>query len=153
MVSVQLSSREMPLAPTNSAVMPDFRLYNNGTTPIPLSELTMRYWFTRDTAVAQTAWLDYAAVGNSNVTLSLVAVSPARTNADYYLQIGFTAAAGSLAAGANTSNIQTRFSKDDFSAYNEANDYSYNMSTTFMPTTRVTVYRLNNVVPVYGTEP
>jgi endoglucanase len=148
-VSVQLAARE--LAPTNQAVMPDFKLFNNGMTPIPLSEMTLRYWYTVDSAQTQTAWVDFAAVGNGNVLLSFVAVTPARTNADFYLQVGFAAAAGSLAAGANTSNIQTRFHKDDFSVYNEANDYSYVASTSFMATTRVTAYRLG--VLVYGTEP
>jgi hypothetical protein len=81
----------------------------------------------------------------------LGAVSPPRTNADYYLQVGFTGAAGNLAAGANTFNIQTRFHKNDFSNYNEANDYSYTASQTFMVTTKVTAYRLG--VLIYGTEP
>ena len=122
-VTVQLAMRESrrPIRPSCR----DFKLFNNGTTPIPLSEMTLRYWYTIDTAVAQTAFVDFAAVGNGNVSLSFVAVSPARTNADFYLQVSFAAAAGNLAAGANTSNIQTRFNKNDFSNYNEANDYSY----------------------------
>ena len=149
MVSVQLAARE--LSPNNAAIMPDFKLYNTGTTPIPLSEITLRYWFTRDTAIAQTAWCDFATLGAANITLTLAAVSPARTNADYYFQVGFAPASGNLAAGANTGNIQTRFSKDDFSNYNEANDYSYVASMSFGVTTKVTVYRLGNLV--YGTEP
>jgi len=136
---------------TDQAAMPDFKLFNNGMTPIPLPEMTLRYWFTRDTAIAQTAWCDFATIGMGNISLSLVAVSPARTNADYYLQVSFATAAGNLAAGANTGNIQTRFSKNDFSPYNEANDYSYNASGSFLPTTKVTAYRLG--VLVFGTEP
>jgi len=129
----------------------DFKLYNNGTTPLPLSEMTLRYYYTIDTSVAQTGFIDYAAVGNGNVSLSFVPVSPAKTGADFYLQVSFAAAAGSLAAGANTSNIQTRFNKNDFSNYNEANDYSFTNSLTFQPWTKVTAYRLG--VLVYGTEP
>jgi hypothetical protein len=136
---------------TDQAVMPDFKLFNNGTTPIPLSEITLRYWYTIDTNVAQTAWVDFAAIGNGNIVLSFAAASPVRTNADFYLQVGFTAAAGNLAAGANTSNIQTRFNKNDFSNYNETNDYSYTGSLSFMTTTKVTAYRLG--VLVYGMEP
>jgi hypothetical protein len=148
-VSVQLAMRETNA--TDQAVMPDLKLYNMGMTAIPLPEMTIRYWFTRDTAVAQTAWCDFATINAANITLSLVAVSPARTGADYYLQVGFATAAGNLAAGANTGNIQTRFSKNDFSNYNEVGDYSYTGSTTFMTTMKVTVYRLG--VLVYGTEP
>jgi hypothetical protein len=148
-VTVQLAERE--IAPNNQAVSVDFKLFNNGTTLIPLSEMTLRYYYTIDTSVAQTAFVDFAAVGNGNVTLSFGTVSPAKTNADSYLQVGFTAAAGNLAGGANTSNIQTRFNKNDFSNYNEANDYSYTGSLTFMATGKVTAYRLG--VLVYGTEP
>jgi len=139
------------IAPTNPAISVDFKLYNNGTTPLPLSEMTLRYYYTIDTAQAQTAFIDYAAVGNTNVSLAFVAVSPAKTNADFYVQVSFAAAAGSLAAGANTSNIQARWNKNDFSNYNEANDYSYTNSLTFMTVTKVTAYRLG--VLVYGTEP
>jgi endoglucanase len=148
-VTVHLAARE--LSPTNQAVMPDFKLFNNGMTPIPLSEMTLRYWYTIDSAQAQTAFVDFATIGGTNVSLSFAAVSPARMNADFYLQVSFAAAAGNLAAGANTGNIQTRFHKNDFSVYNEANDYSYIASTSFMPTTMVTAYRLG--VLVYGTEP
>jgi hypothetical protein len=148
-VSVQIAMRE--IAPTNPAVSVDFKLFNNGTTPIPLSEMTLRYYYTIDTTQVQTAFVDYAAVGNGNIALSFGTLNPAKTNADSYLQVGFTAAAGSLAGGANTSNIQTRFNKNDFSNYNEANDYSYTGSLSFMMTTKVTVYRLG--VLVYGTEP
>jgi hypothetical protein len=148
-VSVQVAMRE--IAPTNQAVMPDFKLFNNGTTPIPLSEMTLRYWYTIDSAQMQTPWIDFATIGAANIVLSFVAVSPAKTNADFYLQVGFAAAAGNLAPGANTGNIQTRFNKNDFSNYNEANDYSYTGSLTFMASTNVTAYRLG--VLVYGTEP
>jgi endoglucanase len=148
-VTVQVAMRE--IAPTNPAVSVDFKLFNNGTTPIPLSEMTLRYWYTIDSAQAQTAFIDYAAVGNGNVPLSFMAVSPAKATADFYLQVGFAAAAGSLAAGANTSDIQARFNKNDFSPYNEANDYSYTGSLSFMAPTTVTAYRLG--VLVYGTEP
>jgi hypothetical protein len=148
-VSVQVAMRE--IAPTNPAISVDFKLFNNGTTPIPLSEMTLRYYYTIDTAQAQTAFIDYAAVGNTNVSLAFFAVSPAKTNADFYVQVSFAAAAGSLAAGANTSNIQARWNKNDFSNYNEANDYSYTNSMTFMTVTTVTAYRLG--VLVYGTEP
>jgi len=148
-VSVQVAMRE--IAPTNPAISVDFKLFNMGTTPIPLSEMTLRYYYTIDTAQAQTAFIDYAAVGNTNVSLAFVAVSPAKTGADFYVQVSFAAAAGSLAAGANTSNIQARWNKNDFSNYNEANDYSYTNSLTFMTVTKVTAYRLG--VLVYGTEP
>ena len=42
------------------------------------------------------------------MTGTFVTVSPARTGADHYLQLGFTSGAGSLAPGASTGGIQNR---------------------------------------------
>jgi hypothetical protein len=135
----------------------DIQLINNGTTAIPLSQLTVKYWYTYDTTpiVTQNPACTYA-LGTScaNTTIStgtdFVAVSPAKTNADFYFTFGFTTAAGNLAAGA-TAELGPGFNKNDFSNYTQTNDYSYNSSTTFATTTKVTVY-LGGAL-VYGVEP
>jgi len=139
-----------------------FQITNNGTTAIPLSDLVVRYWYTYDTTpiVPQTGACDYSflpgnctnIIYNGATPAPFTAVSPARTNADYYYQFGFAAAAGSLAAsGGTTGDIGVRFSKNNFTNFTQANDYSYNNSAAFAVTTNVTVYRAG--VLVYGTEP
>ena len=140
-------------AVSNPAITPQYQLVNNGTTAIPLSDLTVRYWYTVDgQSVAQTGFCDSSQLGCQYVTPgTFVAVSPARTNADYYFQIGFSAAAPALAPGA-TPDVLLRFNKNDFSNYNETNDYSFNGATaTYTTTTNVTVYRSG--VLIYGVEP
>ena len=133
---------------------------NVGTNAVPLSELTVRYWYTLDdsTNPAQTANCDYSFLTGSCAPIvfgssSFVAVSPLRVNADHYFQFGFTTAAGSLAAsGGTTSDMQLRWNKNNFTNFTQTNDYSYNASTSaWTTTTAVTVYR--NGVLVYGTEP
>jgi mannan endo-1,4-beta-mannosidase len=84
------------------------------------------------------------------MTRSWVAVSPARTNADFTYQIGFNAAAGNLNAGA-TIEFGLGWHKNDWTNFNQANDYSFNAATAFTATTRVTVHRVG--VLVHGTEP
>ena len=138
----------------------DIRIINNGTTAVPLSQITVKYWYTWDvstdagTQPNETAACTYtlgAAPGNcGNVTTSFGAVSPVHTGADHYFQLGFTTAAGSLAAGA-TAEIGPGFNKNDFSAFTQTNDYSYNSATAFATTTKVTVY-LGGAL-VYGVEP
>jgi hypothetical protein len=148
--------------PSATWITQTFSITNNGTTAIPLSDLTVRYWYTYDTTpiVSQTAACDYTFLaGNCPVVIyngptpaPFVAVSPARTGADYYYQFGFTAAAGSLAANnGTTGDIGLRFSKNNFANYTQTGDYSYNGSASLAVTPNVTVYRVG--VLVYGTEP
>src|SRR5437588_9530465 len=47
----------------------DFQILNTGTTSVPLSSLTMRYWFTNETpADPLVSNCDYALVSCSNIT-------------------------------------------------------------------------------------
>jgi len=133
-----------------------YQITNNGTTAVPMSDLTLKYWYTYDTTpvVAQASGCNYAQTppaACANITFATwTAVSPARTNADYYFQIGFVAAAGSIAPGA-TAEFQVQWHKNDWSNFTLTNDYSFNNSAAFATTTKVTVYRLGTLV--YGTEP
>jgi cellulose 1,4-beta-cellobiosidase len=116
--------------------------------------LKIRYWYTREGAANQVFWCDYAGITGScsNVTGAFVQVNPARTGANFYLEVGFTAAAGAVTAGGQTGEIQARFNKSDWSAYTETGDYSFDPTkTSFADWTRVTLYR--NGVLVWGTEP
>lgn len=139
-------------AATTNTPRPHFEIANTTTSSVPLSSLTIRYWFTADGTQSQQFWCDYAAVGCSNLTGSFVTLSSPTSTADTYLQVGFASGAGSLAANGNTSDIQIRFNKSDWTNYNQANDYSWNQNqTSYAAWPQVTLY-LNGQL-VYGTEP
>ena len=106
-------------------VRPHLRIVNSGAAAVPYSELTIRYWYTVDGVRPQVYWCDWTPGGCNNVTSQFVAVNPARTNADFYVQVGFTAGMGSLAAGQTGGEIQGRFNKDNWTNYDESNDWSY----------------------------
>lgn len=136
---------------TDGEIVPHFRIVNTGSTSVPLAELTLRYWYTVDGDTTQNAVCDWAAMGCANVVKGVAAVSPTRTGADYSLQLAFTAAAGDVAAGTGR-EVQMRVHKTNWTAYNEANDYSFDPTkTAFAGWTRVTLYR--NGVLVWGAEP
>jgi len=139
---------------------PDNTLYalyqtiNTGTAAVPLSALTMRYWFTNETPTDPLVFeCDYAQVGCTNITSKLVALPSSVAKANTYVEIGFKAAAGSLAAGQGSGEIQTRIHHVNWSNFNTTNSYSFISDPSFVykDTQTVTLY-LNGVL-VWGVEP
>ena len=95
---------------------------------------------------------DFAVRGCANITARFVTPASTTATADTYLEIGFTAAAGALSGGQQTDTIQNRLHNQNWTSYNEANDYSFDPTkTAFADWTRVTLYRSG--VLVWGTEP
>ncbi|HEX6290788.1 MAG TPA: cellulose binding domain-containing protein [Herpetosiphonaceae bacterium] len=136
----------------DSQLKPWFKIVNTGVTTVPLSELKIRYWLTAESAKPQTYYCDWAQIGCASVTGQVVKLTTARANADHYLEIGFTGTPRSLAPGANSGEIQGRVAKSDWTAYDETNDYSFDVTkTTIADWDRVTLYR--NGTLIWGTEP
>jgi hypothetical protein len=145
-------------AATTNSISPKIKLINQSSAAINLSTVTIRYYYTVDGDKAQSYWCDHAAITSpgytaitSNVTGKFVKMTTVVTGADYYLEIGFTSAAGSLAAGGIV-EIQSRFAKTDWSNYTQTNDYSFNpTATNYADTTKVTAYTSGTLAS--GTEP
>ena len=150
--SSPLSVQYMPnntSSPTDK-IQPELQISNSGGSSVALSSLTMRYWFTRDTAQTVDVFCDYAAIGCGSVTETAAADPNPTSTADYYLQIGFSS--GTLAANSNTGKIKIRASKADFSNFVQTNDYSYNGTFTSLTNWQnVTLYQNGSLV--WGTEP
>ncbi|KUP23398.1 glycosyl hydrolase [Paenibacillus sp. DMB5] len=136
---------------SSNGISPKFKVINNGTSAIQLSDVKLRYYYTIDGDKAQSFWSDWASVGSANVTATFVKLATPVAGADYALEIGFTSAAGTLNPG-QSAEIQTRFSKTDWSNYNQADDYSFKASgTQFANHDKVTGYVSGQLV--WGIEP
>lgn len=136
---------------STNGVSPKFKLINNGTSAIQLSDVKLRYYYTIDGEKAQNFWCDWSSIGSANVTSNFVKLATSVTGADYYLEIGFTSSAGTLNPG-QSAEVQARFSKTDWSNYNQANDYSFKSSgSQFADNEQVTGYMNGQLV--WGIEP
>ncbi|MFJ6662482.1 cellulose binding domain-containing protein [Streptomyces sp. NPDC091383] len=139
--AVKVQYKNNDSSPTDNQIKPGLRVVNTGNSAVDLSKVTIRYYFTGDGGASGfSTSCDYAAVGCSNVTQKVVALSSPKSGADHYVEIGFTSGAGTLAAGANTGDIQSRINKSDWSNFSESDDYSYATNTAYADASKVTVY-------------
>jgi hypothetical protein len=128
------------------------RIFNSGKEPVPLEELTLRYWYTAEGDKPEKCTCDWAAVGKDNVQTRFHVLAQPAPLADRCLEVGFTAGAKSLKATGHSGEIQLRVSKQDWSAYDQSNDWSFDATKTLMiDWPRVTLYRKG--VLVWGQEP
>ncbi len=128
---------------TDSQIKPQFNIVNNGTSAVELSDVKLRYYFSKDGSESMQAWIDWAQVGQSNITTSFT---------DTYVELAFTAGAGSISAGSQSGDIQLRMAKSNWSSFDETNDYSYDPTkTAYAAWDHVTLY-LNDTL-VWGIEP
>jgi hypothetical protein len=131
-----------------------FQILDTGTTAVPMSELTMRFWFTNETPSDPLVFAcDWAQVNCSNVTSQLVAMHTPVAKANTYLQIGFTAAAGSIAPGQNSGEIQTRIHHLNWSEFITTDSYSFISDPSFVYKNAPNVTLYLNGVLVWGVEP
>lgn len=135
---------------SDNQLKPHFNIRNLGATAVRLSELKIRYYFTRDGSQSLNSWVDWAQVGSSHVQRTFVSATGANT--DTYLELSFAEGAGTLQAGGQSGDIHVRIAKSDWSNFNESNDYSFDPTkTSYSDWTRVTLY--HNGTRVWGIEP
>ncbi|GAB3579004.1 hypothetical protein GCM10027345_18520 [Hymenobacter daeguensis] len=140
-----------PALPTDNSGQPNLQLINDGTAAVPLAELTVRYWLTVENFAPVDASVNWAQLGTSLVQAHYVPLATPLQGAFGYLEYAFLPGAGSLAAGANSGVILSSFNKQNWTSFDEADDYSFGLNSTYQPTTRITVYR--NGALVGGQEP
>jgi hypothetical protein len=121
-------------------IYPQFKITNTGTNAINFSDIKIRYYYTIDTDSEQKFACDWSTLPINNITGKFVKMPYPQSDADHYLEIGFTGATSSFEAGTSIV-IQTRFGKPDNSNYNQNNDYSFNnYATNYVDWTRVTAH-------------
>jgi endoglucanase len=132
----------------------DIRYTTLGSESIPLDEITMRYWYTNEgsDAISQQFNCFYAQIGSGNVSGAFYAVDPPVQGADMYMEIIFDSGAGILSPGEQTGEIQFSVNNNDWSSYDQSDDYSFDGSaSSYTKMEFITLYR--NSVLIWGSEP
>lgn len=153
--SVQTGSLKVEMtnaitAASSNTIALRLKITNTSNSPIDLSSLKIRYYYTKDSTQPQNFWCDWSNAGTTNVTGTFNSISA--KNADNYLEIGFKAGTGSVAPG-DVVYVQTRVARNDWTNYDQSNDYSFNPSSNsnYTEWSKITAYIGNTLV--WGVEP
>jgi hypothetical protein len=140
-------------APATTAVAkPWLEVINTSQQTVDLSDVTLRYSYTADGGSAYGSNCVQTYLGCSNVTLKTGPADDPAPKADHYLQVGFTAQAGSLAPGKTSQGIGLQLYRVDHKELDQADDRSFNAEdTTYTQSKLVTAYLGGTLV--WGQEP
>ncbi|MBN2441831.1 MAG: DUF3160 domain-containing protein [Spirochaetales bacterium] len=128
---------------TANMIRPYLNIINSGTQSIPLDELTVRYYFTKEGASPNVFAVDWAAIGASQISGVFY---------NGYVEIAFAPTAGNLEPSGETGPIQICIHKEDWSFYNQSDDYSFDGSiTTYTDWPSIPLYC--NGVLIWGNDP
>ncbi|GAA3015938.1 endo-1,4-beta-xylanase [Streptomyces fulvorobeus] len=123
----------------DNQIKPGLRLVNTGSTPVSLSDVTVRYWFSGEAgAKSYHTWCDWSPLGCGTITHRVTGASAPKAGADQVLEAGFRS--GTLAPGASTGEIQLRLNKTDWSNFDETDDYSRTLNTSYTDAPKIAVY-------------
>ncbi|MFD5228918.1 cellulose binding domain-containing protein [Streptomyces qaidamensis] len=137
---------------TASAAKPSLEVFNDTDKPLPLSDVTLRYWFTAEGSASYAFNCVNAVFGCSNVAGRIVAMDKPTDTADHYLEVRFTAAAGDLEPGANSKGIDLQLFRTDHEKLKQSDDRSFDAEmTSYKEAENVTAYKRG--VLAWGEEP
>lgn len=147
---LKLQYKTTDASTSTNTLRPLLQIVNTGSAGIPLSELKIRYWYTKDGTASQNFYCDWSAMGCSNIRATFVTLPGTISGANNYLELSFYS--GTLAANSSSGEIQDRIAKSDWTNFTQSDDYSFDATkSSFADWDKVTLYR--NGVLVWGTEP
>ncbi|PKL92140.1 MAG: hypothetical protein CVV21_05150 [Candidatus Goldiibacteriota bacterium HGW-Goldbacteria-1] len=145
--NIQLQHANENITLNTQEPQPKFILKNNGSNSISLSDVEIRYFYQKEGSVPELTDLNWAS--RSNVNLDIIS-GDFGGNQNSYLKITFDSGAGYLENN-ETVEIKSRFHKNDWSQYDQGNDYSFRNSNIYADWSYVCVYLQGSLV--WGNEP
>jgi autotransporter-associated beta strand protein len=148
--STAVTAFTQSIAAGSSTISTYLRIDNTGNTALSYKDIKVRYFFTKDSNAGLNYFIDYAKLGTTKISGQFYGLSPSYSTADSELELKIDSTAGQLYPLTSSGNIQYRIAKADWSALNQANDYSY-QTGAMSANNHVCVYYKGSLI--YGTEP
>ncbi|MDG9727039.1 MULTISPECIES: cellulose binding domain-containing protein [unclassified Streptomyces] len=137
---------------TSAVAKPSLEVFNKTEKPLPLSDVTLRYYFTADDGASYAFNCVNAAFGCSHLAGRIVEPAEPTDTADRYLEVRFSPGAGELEPGANSKGIDLQLFRTDHKELEQSDDRSFDAETTsYKEAKRVTAYKRG--VLAWGEEP
>lgn len=120
---IKVQAKNETVSVTTNQIKPNIKIVNNGSVPVNLAEAKIRYYYTLDAVGQQEFKYTGGSVPASAVTGALVEMKSITPQANYYLEIGFTDAAGTLEPG-EAIEVNVVLTAQG-GAYRQDNDFSF----------------------------
>lgn len=124
LLSVRFRSGAATSAST-AASQPWLQIVNVSSRDIDLGTVTLRYYFTQEGGRSYAANCILAEVGCSNISEQIVALPGTAAGADHYVQVTFSALAGTLKPQGNSGAIELELYVPGGAAMDQSNDASF----------------------------
>jgi hypothetical protein len=116
---IRVSYKCIEKNPTVQQIKFNFKILNDLGVPAQLSEIKIRYYYSRESYSREECHVEYASIGSSNVVGQFF---------PGYLEISFKQDAGVIPSGGDCGEIQIRLNMVDWMVYDQGNDFSYDPS-------------------------
>ena len=148
-VAVNLTPRG---SSTDNQVRPEFEIVNVSASPVALKDLTIRYWYSNEGTRIQQFYVDYSPLGSQSLTGTFVRTPLEYGGANSYVDVKFDTSSV-LDPGATIGPLQVRFTRADFTNYDERDDYSRKGIADEVKARAPGVELLNNGTGLWGKPP
>ncbi|WP_047419474.1 DUF5722 domain-containing protein [Cellulophaga sp. Hel_I_12] len=137
---------------TNNSMKPNIRILNAGNQNVPLKDVTLRYWFTPESAITLNYNIDYSIINSNKINVDFKISDVVYDGASNYFEVSFQESTGNLFAFSETGEMRFRINKQDWSNFNESDDFSYRSTgNVYAENMKITAY-INGQL-VWGEEP
>lgn len=119
---------------SSNTISLNFAMSNNGSQDMDLSNVKLRYYYTKDSNASQTYYCDHAGMVlatspwyttvSSDLKGEFISLGSSTVGADTCFELSFEDVTYNLAAGRQL-DLQIRIANSDWSSFNQENDYSY----------------------------